>query len=129
MFVDKLQSFLRRVTNNQKLVIEVDYSNLPEIKLAKLVHQDTARNLYVSGLCSLNESRGILGLPPIDAMLANENHLPSYLIGTDLFTIQNITEESIQTIRDNLQAANSNNNDTKNTDALGGKNTGKQDKI
>jgi len=129
MFVDKLQSFLRRVTNNQKLVIKVDYSNLPEIKLAKLVHQDTARNLYVSGLCSLNEARDILGLPSIDAMLANENHLPSYLIGTDLLTIQNITEESIQTIRDNLQAVNGNTNDIKNTDALGGKNTGKQDKV
>jgi len=126
--VDKIQSFLRRVTKNDKLVIEVDYSYLPEVKLAKLTNQDTARNLYVSGLCSLNEAREILGLPAIDAELANQNHLPSFLVGTDLHTIQNLTPEVIDKIRNSVDGT-STNNDTMNTDILGGANTGKQDKI
>jgi HK97 family phage portal protein len=126
-FIDKLQAFLRRVTKNDKLVIEPDYSNLPEIKLSKLVHTDTARNLYVSGLVSLNEGRAILGLPSVDAELADQNHLPSFLVGTDLHTIQNLTPETIGKIRSQVEG--SDNKQEVTTDKLGGKNNGKDDKV
>jgi len=127
----ELEAFLQRVLKKPNLVIEVDFSRIPEVKLALLTHMESARSLYISGVGSLNESRKILGLPRIeDSELADQNHLPSFLIGSDLNTIQNLDAESIKKIQEsNREVTGSTPVDTPSTtDPMGGKNTGKKDK-
>jgi len=124
-FRENLEAFLRRTLKNMDLIIEVDYSNLPEVQLAKLVHHEKARTLYTSGLASLNEARSILGFPSIDAELADQNHLPEFLLGSSLHTIQNLSADDIQSLREQNTMTDT---DLKATDNLGGTNTGKKDK-
>jgi len=101
---DNMQSFFQRVLKNPNLVLQIDYTNLPEIHRAVLKHHETARSLNISGIISTNEARSILGLHKlVDTDYADKHFVPQYLIGSNFVTLEELDEESIKLLR-NLNA-------------------------
>lgn len=96
---DVMESFLRRVTGNMNLAIQVDYSNLPEINRAVLDHAETARSLQVAGVMSLNEARDLLGLPRLTEEYADRHFIAQHLVGSNFVTIEELNEEVINELR------------------------------
>ena len=96
---DKLEMTLRKKLKKDDMYLDIDYQNLPEISRALTVHTEVARQIYSSGLGSLNESRELIGLPPIDDPLANHNMLPEFLIGSSLMSVQGLDQAQLDTIR------------------------------
>lgn len=97
---DAMEAFLRRVMKDPELVLTIDYSNIPEIHRAVLKHHETARALNVSGMLSLNEARGLLELPPIDAEYADRHFIAQHLIGSNFVTIEELNESTVPHLRD-----------------------------
>jgi len=97
---DKIEMTMRSKIKNDNLIIEVDYTNLPEVSRALTVHTPVARSMYASGLSTLNEARDLIGLPPLQDPLANENFLPEHLLGSSLSSIQGLDETQLKIIRE-----------------------------
>jgi len=97
---DKLEATLRMRFNKEDITLVMDYSNIPEIARSLTVHTEVARQLYSSGLASLNEARELVGLPRLDAPLADENFMPEYLLGSSLTSIQALDEGQLRIIRE-----------------------------
>jgi HK97 family phage portal protein len=97
---DTMQAFFQRVLKNPNLVLQIDYTNLPEIHRAILKHHETARSLSISGIISTNEARSILGLHKlVDTEYADKHFVPQYLIGSNFVTLEELDEESIKLLR------------------------------
>jgi len=97
---DKMETTLRRKLKKDDIILEIDYSNLPEIARSLTVHTEVARQLHSSGLASLNEARDLVGLPRLDDPLADENFLPEHIIGSSLVSIQALDESQLKIIRE-----------------------------
>lgn len=97
---DKFEVTLRRKFKKDDLILDIDYTNLPEIARSLTSHTDTARALYSSGLATLNEARELVGLPTISDPLANENFLPEFLHGSSLMSIQGLDAKQLDIIRE-----------------------------
>jgi HK97 family phage portal protein len=97
---DKMEATLRIKLKKDDIVIDIDYSNLPEIARSLTVHTEVARALYSSGLASLNEARELVGLSILNDPLANENFLPEFLHGSSMMSIQGLDEAQLKVIRD-----------------------------
>lgn len=96
---DKMEMTLRKKLKRDDIIIEMDYTNVPEISRALTVHTETARAIYGSGLGTLNEARELIGLPPLQDPLADENFLPEHLLGSTLTSIQALDEADLEIIR------------------------------
>ena len=97
---DKMEMTLRKKLKKDDVYLEIDYQNLPEISRALTVHTEVARQIYSSGLGSLNEARDLIGLVPLEDPLANENFLPEFLHGSSLMSIQGLDSTQLDTIRE-----------------------------
>ncbi len=97
---DKIETTLRIKFKKDDIILDIDYTNLPEIARSLTAHSEVARQLYASGLASLNEARELVGLPALDVPLADENFLPEYLIGSSLTSIQALDEAQLKIIRE-----------------------------
>ncbi|RKY21593.1 MAG: hypothetical protein DRP62_07860, partial [Planctomycetota bacterium] len=97
---DKMESTLRAKLKKDDLILDLDYTNLPEIARSLTVHTEVARQLYSSGLASLNEARELVGLPNLNVPLADENFMPEYLIGSSLTSVQALDEAQLKIIRE-----------------------------
>ena len=97
---DKMEMTLRKKLKKDDVYLDIDYSNLPEISRALTVHTEVARQIYSSGLGSLNEARDLIGLAPLEDPLANENFLPEFLHGSSLMSIQGLDSAQLDTIRE-----------------------------
>ena len=97
---DKMESTLRAKLKKDDLILDIDYTNLPEIARSLTVHTEVARQLYSSGLASLNEARELVGLPNLNVPLADENFMPEYLIGSSLTSVQALDEAQLKIIRE-----------------------------
>ena len=97
---DKMELTLRKKLKKDDVYLDIDYSNIPEISRALTAHTETARAMYSSGLSTLNESREVIGLPPLEDPLANENFLPEFLHGSSLMSIQGLDAAQLAIIRE-----------------------------
>lgn len=97
---DKVEMTLRKKLKKDDIYLDIDYRNLPEISRALTVHTEVARQMYSSGLSSLNEARELVGLHPLTDPLANENFLPEFLHGSSLMSIQGLDDSQLSIIRE-----------------------------
>jgi hypothetical protein len=112
---DKIQQHLNKFYRG--LHFELDLSRVVELDTSLDVKATSARQLYITGITSLNESRELVGLEPLkDVENADKHILAVSIIGE----IPHYVENGIPTVEDVTGDVTTNNPST--SDPLGGAN-------
>lgn len=81
--VKQWETFFRRTFKDNTIVLETDYSNIPEVSNIIEEKIGAIKQAISMGVLSINEAREILGLEEIKGELSSSHMLPSFLFGTD----------------------------------------------
>ena len=100
--VKQWETSFRRILKDPTLVLECDYSNIPEV--SNIIDEKIAaiKQAISMGVMSINEARETLGLEEIKGELASSHMLPSFLFGTEPTEIE--TGKPIQSSPTNQQS-------------------------
>ncbi len=85
---DQIALFLQEKFKNENIVVEFDYDRITELETSMDVKATSAKTLYATGLASLNESRGLVGLPKVNEENADKHAYPSFLFGNNVAYIE-----------------------------------------
>lgn len=86
---DALTLFFKRNTG-KPYVVYFDFDRIPELSDSMSDKSEYAKTLWSTGIASLNEARDLVGLDRIDHANADKHFLPSYLLGSDVNTIEDL---------------------------------------
>jgi len=81
--ISQWQTFFRRVLKDDTLVLEADYSSIPEVNTALEEKIGAVKQAVSLGILSINEARQIFGFDEIQGELADKHFVASYLYGTE----------------------------------------------
>ena len=87
----------------KQYVFEFNLNRVTELDTPLDVKSDSAKTLFATGITTLNESRELIGLDPLDIANADKNLIPAFLAGTNAQFFQEIgannTENTNNTVK------------------------------
>ncbi|RLB72524.1 MAG: hypothetical protein DRH06_11340, partial [Deltaproteobacteria bacterium] len=85
---DKLALYFQVKLQDPTITVECDFDRIPEIGTSMSEKSESAKTLFSTGIMSMNEARDEVGLPRLKAEAADFHFLPSYLMGSNIQTIE-----------------------------------------